>query len=432
VDTNLKPSYPQEVATVRSIDDPAMMRRADPALLAQALVDGRAQLLSIAQAWRDALGPSLNVPCQPELNLPLWELGHIGWFETWWIARNPQRHRGNACPAELARPAAPFPGDDEAFNSSWIAHADRWRLTLPSFEQTLERLAVQREQTLALLAATDDEDAACYFPRLALFHEDMHREAWLHMSQTLGVDPGEQGGQAARAPGRLPPDRACDGLWIVPAGVLHTGRDHGGFMFDNELGEQRIDLPSFAIDRRAVTCRRICPSSRRAVIRIPAGGMPQGGPGWPHGRAHAAALVRRPDGGWDRQLFGRRRALAPEDAAVHLTAHEARARAPGRPTPAHRVRVGVGRAPGPGQPTQPSNGARSGSRPRAPSRPGQDSNRTPIGTTRRPGSTVARCCAVPPGQPRRECATHATGTSSRPSATTSSRAFAASQSKLGR
>ena len=32
-----------------------------------------------------------QVPQRAELNPPLWELGHIGWFQTWWLGRNPAR-----------------------------------------------------------------------------------------------------------------------------------------------------------------------------------------------------------------------------------------------------------------------------------------------------------------------------------------------------
>ena len=43
------------------------------------------------------------------------------------------------------------------------------------------------ESTLELLAKTPDEDDALYFYRLALFHEDMHGEAFIYMAQTLGL-----------------------------------------------------------------------------------------------------------------------------------------------------------------------------------------------------------------------------------------------------
>ena len=50
------------------------------AVLAAALQDARARTLALFDAYEAALGPTLCVPCTPELNPPLWELGHIGWF----------------------------------------------------------------------------------------------------------------------------------------------------------------------------------------------------------------------------------------------------------------------------------------------------------------------------------------------------------------
>ena len=85
-----------------------MARHADRATLTSALLDARSRTLKQFEALERALGPGLRVPCTPELNPPLWELGHIGWFADWWIARNPQLNRGvRAKPLALRRPARP-------------------------------------------------------------------------------------------------------------------------------------------------------------------------------------------------------------------------------------------------------------------------------------------------------------------------------------
>ena len=50
------------------------------------------------EGFERALGTrGLHIALDPVLNLPLWELGHIGWFEEYWIARNSGRARGAAC-----------------------------------------------------------------------------------------------------------------------------------------------------------------------------------------------------------------------------------------------------------------------------------------------------------------------------------------------
>jgi gamma-glutamyl hercynylcysteine S-oxide synthase len=69
-------------------------RRADAATLEPALTAMREQTLAQFAAVRNALGGKLDIGYAEEVNPPLWELGHVGWFEEFWIARNSQRHRG--------------------------------------------------------------------------------------------------------------------------------------------------------------------------------------------------------------------------------------------------------------------------------------------------------------------------------------------------
>jgi gamma-glutamyl hercynylcysteine S-oxide synthase len=311
-----------------ALDDSVIIRSAGPGLLARALEQGRGLLLQMAQVWQDALGPALQVPVDPVLNPPLWELGHIGWFEGWWFTRNPGYRSGRDCPADVTRRPPLRPGDDERFDSTRIAHEKRWALALGSLDQTIENLAAQREQTLALLGQIASDDAACYFPRLILFHEDMHREAWVYMAQTLGIDPG-LGPVHAGIPAStsLPIAQAtAPSCRTFAGGTLLVGRDRGGFMFDNELGEHTVDIPPFSIDTRAMTWARFLPF-------VEAGGYEQAqwwdAAGWAwriQSGAHAPRyLMRGRDGSWDRIEFGVRKPLDEQAVAVHLNQHEARA-----------------------------------------------------------------------------------------------------------
>src|SRR3990167_5477907 len=153
---------------------------------------GRGGPLRLSAAYRGARGPALRVPCTPELNPPLWELGHIGWFADWWIARNPQRGLGTQAdplaPRAPARQATRGLDADALYNSSAVPHDRRWQLDLPGAQAVRADLAHSLADTLALLAQAPDDDAGLYFFRLALFHEDMHAEAAVYMAQTLGFD----------------------------------------------------------------------------------------------------------------------------------------------------------------------------------------------------------------------------------------------------
>ena len=70
--------------------------------LAEALRASRRDTLATFACY-EAVLPGLAVPLRAELNPPLWELGHIGWFQEFWIARNPVRAHGHRADPEVPR-----------------------------------------------------------------------------------------------------------------------------------------------------------------------------------------------------------------------------------------------------------------------------------------------------------------------------------------
>jgi ergothioneine biosynthesis protein EgtB len=295
----------------------ASARRAGRGALADALRASRADTLATLAAYRRAL-PDLAVPQREELNPPLWELGHIGWFQEYWLARNPQRDRGVAADPDVPRPASVRPGADALYNSSRVAHASRWSLPLPGVGPTHADLEAQLAATLALLEQAGDSDDALYFFRLALFHEDMHHEAALYMAQGLGIaidDPRWQ----------LPPLSAPGGAIELPATRWRLGHEGAGFAFDNELVAHQVAIGDCAIDRQVVRWDEYLPF-------VDAGGY--GDPRWWNdgGRAWLAAsqaraprYLRRAGDGWQHWRHGRWMTLDPMLPACHLTLHEAQA-----------------------------------------------------------------------------------------------------------
>src|SRR5262245_47303612 len=88
-------------------------RHADARALAALLVDARAHTLATFGRYEQALGGGdLTVPYSPQLNPPRWELGHVGWFQEWWLRRNGQRARGAAADPDAARLPPHRPGAD--------------------------------------------------------------------------------------------------------------------------------------------------------------------------------------------------------------------------------------------------------------------------------------------------------------------------------
>ncbi len=222
----------------------AAARRAGRRALADALRASRADTLAAFADFERAL-PGLVVPRTDELNPPLWELGHIGWFQEYWLSRNPQRDRGVAADPDAARPDGVRPGADALYHSSRVAHGERWSLALPDARATRADLAAQLAATLALLDGAADVDDALYFFRLSLFHEDMHHEAALYMAQGLGI---------AVADGRWQPRPLPEagGAVELPAATWRLGHEGPGFGFDNELRAHEVDVAACAIDSRVV------------------------------------------------------------------------------------------------------------------------------------------------------------------------------------
>ena len=115
-----------------------------------------------------------------------WELGHLAWFAEFWILRGPHAPRGRRLVARpCARRASPGPTRSSIRRGS--PHADRWRAPMPSRAELGEMLQRQLDACIAALPRdAGRRRARNYFHRLALFHEDMHGEAFAWLRATLG------------------------------------------------------------------------------------------------------------------------------------------------------------------------------------------------------------------------------------------------------
>jgi iron(II)-dependent oxidoreductase len=293
-------------------------RRGSPADLAQALAASRADTLATFAAYERGL-PGLAVPLRAELNPPLWELGHIGWFQEFWIGRNPERSLGARANPEAPRAAPLRAGADALYDSSRVPHDSRWQLPLPSADATRDDLARQLDATLALLPRSAGDDDGLYFFRLALLHEDMHHEAALYMARGLGVTIDDTRWQ----PQALPEPGAA--LEFAAQAWRLGSRAGEGFAFDNELPGLTVALPPFAIDRQALRWAEFLP-----FVEAGGYGQPQWwteeGARWRAAQPQAAPrYLRRAATGWEEWRHGRWSVLDLRQPASHLSLHEAEA-----------------------------------------------------------------------------------------------------------
>lgn len=234
---------PMPDTLVRDIDSPDV-RGAGRDLLSVALMDARNHTLHLAGQLQSALEtPGLRISARPGVDPLPWELGHVGWFQEWWIARNMQRSRGRRCDPGASRLPSLEPSADRWWDDAQTTQQQRWSLGLPDIGTLKGYLLATLETSLDLLEKAPETDDGLYFYRLALAHEDMHGEALVTMAQALGLplQIEQPGPVAARAPLLVNATR-----W--PMGSSDTG----GFCFDNERALHDVSVPEFEIDAQAV------------------------------------------------------------------------------------------------------------------------------------------------------------------------------------
>ena len=253
---------------------------------------------------------SADVPLLDIVNPPLWELGHLAWFQEFWL----QRGGDFNTPSVLAHA-------DRWYDSARVAHDTRWTLDLPDLAATRRYAQTVLERSLALLEQNALSDERAYFAQLVVFHQDMHNEAFSYSWQTLGfavpaLPP------LARSPAHPPLAGDID----VPAGTVALGaRPGAGFVFDNEKWQHQVKLAGFAIARSVVSnaqYRNFVDSggyARRALWSEAGWTMRQQG-----ARDHPR-YWRRDQGAWLVRRFDAWLPLADDAPVMHVNAHEAEA-----------------------------------------------------------------------------------------------------------
>jgi len=226
------------------IHDPAGMRRASADALSLALMDARNRTLQRLAVFENhgAIAPLT------ELDPPYWIAGQAARFQEFWISRNVQRARGDACEPNAVRLASIDPVLDWWLDPGASSRAHRWQGNEPPADAMLAYLAATLEDTLELLEKAEPGDAGLYVFRLCLLHEDRLGESLAVLAQTLGV-PAQQPEQ--RWP-ELPTRGRRDALGFGSRSV-QQGSAPGGCVPDNELLAHTVQVPDFEIDAQPVS-----------------------------------------------------------------------------------------------------------------------------------------------------------------------------------
>jgi ergothioneine biosynthesis protein EgtB len=227
-------------------------RHAGRDALSLGLIDARNRSLRWIGAFEAAPPVAAVADALSGIDPPVWTLGHAGWFQERWIARNVQRQRGPACDLQAARLPSVDPAADRLFDPEAAAPDTRWSLALPTVQAVKQVLAETIEITLDLLAGAAEDEAGLHFYRLALLHEDACAEALAVAAQTLGVPlPAD----ATEAAGLVSPWRAVAPRepLLFPATRWTLGSPDLGFVFDHEREPHAVPVPEFEIDAQPVS-----------------------------------------------------------------------------------------------------------------------------------------------------------------------------------
>lgn len=292
------------------------------------------------------LGPQLAI-----VNPPLWELGHLGWFQERWLLR--LRADGTLGPS-LLRDA------DTLYDSATVAHGRRWALPLPGPDATRRYLAQVLERVMQRLDAAagpamapgigdPDGRGLAFHATVCAQHEQMHAEAFCYSRQTLGY-------AALRGAAQRP--AGASQQTASPEGARGSGHDHdhdydhdhdhdllagdasfeggafrlgaepdGGFVYDNEKWAHPVVVAPFEMARAATSAAQFAAfvDDRGYHDRR---WWSDAGWAW---RTAAGALApvywRRMQErqGWEVRRNDTWQPLVPGEAMLHVNVHEAEA-----------------------------------------------------------------------------------------------------------
>ena len=247
-------------------------------------------------------------PHAAHLNPPLWEYGHIVWFQERWCLRS--RADGSYAKSLLTNA-------DALYDSSAVPHDTRWDLLLldtASVDDYANRVA---DAIAARLHNSLDNDLA-YYAELCLYHELMHIEAWWMAFQDLGYTP-----PSPLALGLNP--ASSSRLTFAEGEVALGSTPNAGFIFDNEKWRHNVRVGAFDIDATPMT-------EGGFVAFVEAGGYQQRAAwsetGWTWRDANQInhpVYWRKQNGEWQVRRFDQWQALVSDATLLHVNQFEAEA-----------------------------------------------------------------------------------------------------------
>ncbi len=260
--------------------------------------------------FEDIEAPHLIGQQEHHLEPPIWEMGHVAWFQELFLLR------------KLDGREPILPAGDSIYDSFHVSYKLRWDHDFPDKARTLAYAREILDRCVSRLEgrpASSKEEVGLY--TLVAAHEAMHTENLMAVRQNIGLPP--ELGEALEDP--IDVDYQPHDI-SVPGGafVLGAAADQG-FVLDNEKWGHTVEVEPFKISSTVVT-------NADYAEFLDAGGYStrslwnKDDWNWRRRAEITAPLYwEKRAGVWHEKRFGNYQPCRPWHPVCHLNLHEARA-----------------------------------------------------------------------------------------------------------
>ncbi len=259
--------------------------------------------------FNDLADDQMLGPEQHFLEPPIWELGHVGWFQEYFLLRG----LGGAKPL--------IEGADGIYDAFHVSYKLRRTHDFPTRKETLEYIETVLDRSIGWLEGRKPNDMEKGVYWLAAQHEHMHTETLTMVRQTLGYARPKFEERA------VSPDPTFVRRDVeIPGGRYSLGAlKNGAFVLDNERWAHEVEVQPFRIANTPVT-------NAEFLAFVEDGGYETRRLWRKHGfewrrreDATHPLFWRKSDDGWVQKNFGDEIPLEPNHPVVHINWYEARA-----------------------------------------------------------------------------------------------------------
>ncbi len=278
-------------------------------IIIEQLLDARKIELELLSDLSDEqmFGPKMHF-----VEPPIWEMGHVGWFQEYWILRNLYKEN------PLLR------NSDSIYDSFNVSYKLRWDHLYPSKKESLDFITKVLEKTTNRIEEREPTKEEAYFYQLVALHEDMHSENLTLIRQTHGYPIPHLSIQKITTPPEIDYSFKSHDVYI-PGGTFMLGAlQDEPFVFDNAKWAHPVTVNPFQISATPVT-------NIEFISFVEDEGYQNRNfwrkDGWDWRRRekadHPVFWHKDSDGKWYWRRFGRMVPLEPYHPVCHVNWHEA-------------------------------------------------------------------------------------------------------------